>query len=169
MKTITEFLDKHNACPDGRERARAFSSLEDAWNRCDPSDLIWLATRPGVLTEKELRLSAVFCARQVEHLLTDDRSRAAIDTAERYACGKATDEELVAARAAAYAVAYAAAGAAAAVAEAAAASAADAVADAAARAAHAVAYAAARAARASDAARAAYAAWLRENTTPDFS
>ena len=53
--------------------------------------------------EKEIRLYAVWCARQVQHLMTDPRSLAALDVAERHAHGQATDEELAAAWAAAHA------------------------------------------------------------------
>ena len=59
------------------------------------------------------RRYAVWCARQVAHLMTDLRSIAALDVAERHANGDATDEELAAAWAAAGAAARAAAGAAA--------------------------------------------------------
>jgi hypothetical protein len=51
------------------------------------------------------RLYAVWCARRVQHLMTDPRSIAALDTAERYAEGKATRNELNAARNAAWAAA----------------------------------------------------------------
>lgn len=47
------------------------------------------------------RQYAVHCARSVQHLMTDPRSIAALDVAERHANGDATDEELAAARAAA--------------------------------------------------------------------
>ena len=57
--------------------------------------------------QKELRLFAVACAREVQHLMTDSRSIAALDVAERHAHGQATDSELVAAGAAAGAVAEA--------------------------------------------------------------
>ena len=50
----------------------------------------------------EMRLYAVWCARQVQHLLTDPRSLAALDVAERHAKGEATDAELAAARDAAW-------------------------------------------------------------------
>ena len=53
------------------------------------------------LSDKQLRLFAVRCARRVQHLMTDPRSVAALDVAERYAKGEATDDELSAARAAA--------------------------------------------------------------------
>lgn len=61
------------------------------------NDALW-ATRcvPGV--DRDLRLFAVWCARQVQHLMGDERSINAIDTAERYANGEATDAELTAAR-----------------------------------------------------------------------
>lgn len=51
--------------------------------------------------DKELRLYAVWCARQVQHLMTDRRSTQALDVAEAYANGQATDEQLSAARVAA--------------------------------------------------------------------
>ena len=59
--------------------------------------------------DREIRLFAVDCARQVQHLMTDPRSLAALDVAERFANGLATSEELDAARAAAGAEAWAAA------------------------------------------------------------
>ncbi len=55
------------------------------------------------LSEAQLRLFAVRCARRVQHLMTDPRSVAALDVAERYAKGGATDDELSAALAAAWA------------------------------------------------------------------
>ena len=43
------------------------------------------------------RRYAVWCARQVQHLITDPRSLAALDVAERHAAGQASNEELSAA------------------------------------------------------------------------
>jgi hypothetical protein len=98
MLTIEEFCDKHKACKEGRDWALAnCESMFDAWGKLPPEWLIWVATRRGVLTDKELRLFAVFCVRSVEHLLTDQRSKNAIEVAERFVNGDATDEELAAA------------------------------------------------------------------------
>ena len=54
------------------------------------------------------RMYAVWCARQVRHLMTDARSLAALDVAWAHANGLATDEELAAAGDASRAAAWAA-------------------------------------------------------------
>ena len=122
------------------------------------------------LTDSQKRLFAVRSVRRVQHLMTDPRSVAVLDVAERHARGEATDEELAdAADAAAADAADAAAADAADAADAAAwaawaaaaADAADAAAAAAADAADAAAWAAAAARREDlDAAEAAYHAAL---------
>jgi hypothetical protein len=83
------------------------------------ADALWCC-RSAPEYDRDWRLYAVWCARQVECHLTDPRSRAALDVAERFARGEATTEELAAARSvaieaadAARSVAYAAAAAAA--------------------------------------------------------
>ena len=107
--TIKQFCDKHWACKEGMNWATEnCKDMDEVWEKTKPEWLIWVATRKGVLTDKELCLFAVWCARQVQHLMTDDRSIAAIDVAERHANGDATDEELNAARDAARVVAWAA-------------------------------------------------------------
>ena len=63
--------------------------------------------------ESEMRLFAVWCARQVQHLMNDERSILALDVAEAYAHGEATEEELTAARDVAWAASWDATGAAA--------------------------------------------------------
>jgi len=55
------------------------------------------------------RRYAVWCARQVQHLMTDERSLSALDMVERHANGEATDEQLAAAWESARAAARAAA------------------------------------------------------------
>ena len=56
-------------------------------------DALW-ALRCVQGHDRDLRLYAVWCARQVEHLMTDQRSKDALGVAERHANGLATDEEL---------------------------------------------------------------------------
>jgi hypothetical protein len=46
--------------------------------------------------DKEIRLYAVWCARQIQHLMSDPRSLAVLYVAEAYAHGNATDAELAA-------------------------------------------------------------------------
>ena len=57
------------------------------------TDALWCC-RAAPQYEREWRLYAVWCARQVQHLMPDQRSTTAIDVAERYANGEATRDEL---------------------------------------------------------------------------
>jgi hypothetical protein len=99
MMTIEQFCEKHGACEPGQTWALAnCRTMQEAWGTApDPEWVVWIATRRGVLTERELRLFICFCARQNWHRLTDPRSRNVVDVAERYANGQASQEELVAA------------------------------------------------------------------------
>jgi hypothetical protein len=59
---------------------------------------LWPDSETGrIISERKLRLWVVACCRQVWHHLTDERSRRAVEVAERYADGKATDQQLYAA------------------------------------------------------------------------
>lgn len=96
------WLRKRGACEEGYKWAcENCATLDDVWATARPDWLIWVATHPGCLDDRTLRLFAVWCARQVQHLMDDERSIAALDVAERFANGEATSEELAAAGAAA--------------------------------------------------------------------
>ncbi|MBU9649387.1 hypothetical protein KTF21_11915 [Burkholderia multivorans] len=71
-------------------------------------DALWML-RCVSGADRDLRLFAVWCARQVEHLMEDQRSKDVLDVAERFANGEATEEERAAAWAAAWDAARAAA------------------------------------------------------------
>jgi len=72
------------------------------------TDALW-ACRTVPEHDREWRLFAVWCARQVQHLITDQRSHDAINVAERFALGAATKNELDAAFEAAWSAARGAA------------------------------------------------------------
>ncbi len=142
--TVSEFCQRHHACSEGEAWGVAnCKTMQDVWSTAKPEWLIWVATREGVLDDRMLRRFACWSVRQVWQLLTDERSRNAVEVAERYVDGKASDEELAAARSAARS------------------------AESAAWSAESAAWSAESAAR--SAARSAQAQWLRENTTPSFA
>ena len=67
-------------------------------------NIIWVLCRNDYMTDRDMRLFAVWCAREALKLVDnpDQRSIDACDVAERYANGDATDDELCAAWAAAW-------------------------------------------------------------------
>jgi hypothetical protein len=118
---ITTTLNRirwHNPCVEGWTKLLSHLSKTKADDEPLPystiidavglQDTLW-CLRAEPQYDREWRLFAVWCARQVQHLMTDPRSIAAIDVAERHAHGEATDEELRVAREAAWAAAEAAA------------------------------------------------------------
>lgn len=60
-------------------------------------DALWaLRCVPGI--DRDARLFIVWCGRQVQHLITDKRAIEALNIAERFAIGTATEDELAVAR-----------------------------------------------------------------------
>ncbi len=113
MKTLTwaDFA-KHEPCYNPAEKYGEWQGtiLELMQHPDIPNeDKIWAFTREGIVDDKTLRLFAVGCARRVQHLMNDQRSLDALDVAERYANGNATEDELAVARDAAWYAASAAA------------------------------------------------------------
>lgn len=161
MKTI-DFLKQHNACRECAKWALSVSDdMSDVWDALVEQKrldwLLWTATRPGVgptptlrkLVCRFVRETPLRDGRTVWDLLADERSRKAVEVAEAFADGNATEAELAAARVAAYDAARAAAATRAAV---------DVAADAATEAAYNACYAAYYATRADFKAAASYAA-----------
>ena len=113
MKPLSTTLNKireHSPCQDGWTKLLAtlgktksddksvlFETILDS-NGLD--DALWCLRTLDHEHQRTCRLFAVWCARQVQHLMTDSRSIAALDVAENHANGNATNEELDAARAA---------------------------------------------------------------------
>lgn len=107
MKNVTtkEFCRKFSACMCGTKFALHYATMRECYSALLQGEAgensydwaFWAATQEGVMTERDLRLFAVKCARRVQHLMTDKRSIHALDVAERYANGDASREELNAA------------------------------------------------------------------------
>jgi hypothetical protein len=109
MKTA-DFIRKYDACPASAKWALSISDdMADVWDALIAQDkhdwLIWTVTRPGVFPDSVLRkLACRFVretpladGRKVWDLLTDERSRMAVEVSERYVDGNATVDELSAA------------------------------------------------------------------------
>ena len=100
--TLTE-IRNHSPCRSGWEKLLNYLGKTQADD--DPLPLLVILNNNGIddalwclraLPEydREWRLFGVWCARRVQHLMTDKRSIAAVDVAERFAWGEASREEL---------------------------------------------------------------------------
>ena len=121
MKTTLNKIREYSPCADGWQKLLAYLgktkaddeplSIATIIDSNGIDDAIW-CLRAVEGHAKEIRLFAVWCARQIQHLLTDQSSFEALDVAEKYALGQATKEGLTAAwyaaRVAAVRTAYAA-------------------------------------------------------------
>ena len=118
MKTTLNKIRAHSPCADGW--GKLLKHLGKTKADDEPLSIITILDSNGLDDalwclraveghDRERRLFAVWCARQVQHLMADKRSIAALDVAEKYANGRASGDELAAARDAAMDAAWAAA------------------------------------------------------------
>jgi hypothetical protein len=111
ITTTLNRIRKHSPCQDGWEQLLTGLGKTKADDEPLPfativkinglKDALW-CFRVEPQYAKEWQLYAVSCARRVQHLNTDPLVKQAIDVAERYANGDASDDELTIARAAAW-------------------------------------------------------------------
>jgi len=110
MNTTLNQIREKSPCADGWEKL--LKSLNKTKADDEPLSIITILDSNGLddaiwclqaVTgrDREIRLYAVWCARQVQHLMTDKRSLDAMDVAERFANGLATADDLAAAEEAA--------------------------------------------------------------------
>ena len=103
LTTTLNRIKAHNPCSDGwrkllkylgktiaDDEPLPFSSILDS-NGLE--DALWCC-RTAPEHNRVWRLYALWCARQIQRLMTDPRSLDALDVTERHANGQATDEEL---------------------------------------------------------------------------
>ena len=114
LTTTLNRIREHEPCTDGWEKLLKHLGKTQADDEDLPysvivesnglEDALWCC-RAEPQYNRQWRLFAVWCARQVQHLMTDQRSLDALDVAERHAIGQATEKELSAAWVAAWAAA----------------------------------------------------------------
>jgi hypothetical protein len=120
LSTTLNKIREHSPCQEGWTKLLAtlgktkaddepvlFETILDS-NGLD--DALWCLRTLDHEHQRTCRLFAVWCSREVQHLMTDPRSIAALDVAEAHANGTATDQELASAWDAAWAAALASAG-----------------------------------------------------------
>ena len=112
MHTTLNAIRKHGPCESGWTKLLKHLSKTQAddeplsfltileSNGLD--DALWCLRAATKEWEPNIRMYAVWCAKQVEHLMTDERSKNALRVAQNHALGHATDQELAAAWAAAW-------------------------------------------------------------------
>jgi hypothetical protein len=93
---VTQLINEHSPAASGDQAARQAGRAltEQGWLSCENPSVMprFVGER---LTERKMRLFACACCRQIWHHISDARSRAAIEIAEQFSDGLATDRQRV--------------------------------------------------------------------------
>ena len=103
-----DLIEKYKGCKEAIEWAGDMT-VQEAWETCHRGDWMLLVYSKIYKNLRELTLAKGHCANTIRHLLSDERSKEAIDVAIAFGMGEATKDELKAAADSAYAAACAAA------------------------------------------------------------
>jgi hypothetical protein len=96
MKAIKaiEKLIELDACKDACDWVED-RTIEQAWNECERGGwMLWFYNQSFPEKTKELAIAKAHYANTVRHLMLDERSTRAVDSAIEYGMGKITREEL---------------------------------------------------------------------------
>ena len=97
MTTLSRLLKRHGACAEAVKWAKPYKTLREAWKACTRGDwMLRLAGLAELCSRQGLVLAACACARLALPYVKKGEKRplAAIETAERWARGEATLEEV---------------------------------------------------------------------------
>lgn len=104
MKTTLNDIREHSPCGAGWQKLLRYLgktqaddeplSIVTVLDSNGAEDALWCLRAVPTDHDREIRIFTLWCARQVQHLMVDPRSVAAIGVAERYANGRASEEEL---------------------------------------------------------------------------
>jgi hypothetical protein len=93
MKVFKDLLINLKACSEAIEWA-GDRTIEEVVENCHRGDwLLWLAQKIDI-DKRNFTLAKAHCANTVRHLMKDERSTFAVDTAIKYGEGKASDKDL---------------------------------------------------------------------------
>jgi hypothetical protein len=96
IRQFTSDVDLLNILKDDNEILPIKEWVEKYINKISLNEILWILLRDNFLSEKDLRIFGIWCAREALKLIEspDIRSVIACNVSEQYANGNATSEEL---------------------------------------------------------------------------
>ena len=89
FRTIESFADYYRASSNVLNwMTEKCGSMEVAWDKAPPGILLWIATRPGVMTSRDLRIMAHRYVSGVLHRFSNVRFTASISAVNRHLAGQ---------------------------------------------------------------------------------